>query len=396
MGNLTNIGQQKTPGRPTEVTFAADLGEPSDLQEILLIGHKDVTSGTEAVYVVGEMANAGDIVAGTAEANAKFGAGSELAKMVIAAINANAGQSSLPNIKYVPLASTDTDFGAGGAALTAAARVKVEFLVSPYDGNNQTLRDQLKASVLLMSGAQRVDNNQFGTMGVVFNRSVTDPTTLPSPDTLAIIPVWMPDAAPVLSIAEMAAAAAAVMAQQGVPFNPLDDITIQNVAAPVSSSDWITVGNGLESEAALAKGWTPLKVKANGEVAFVRSVTSRISADGSGSPIVESYYDVQDFQVLYFFRKTVWTRFSQPDFKQRKASSRTAQDILSEVIRLASLFEDQEMFQAVSELAKQFVVQRNVSDRSRFDVKVPVNVVPGLHVIATNIVAGTQFDLLTI
>ena len=68
----------------------------------------------------------------------------------------------------------------------------------------------------------------------------------------------------------------------------------------------------------------------------------------------------------------------------------------SEAIRLANLFEDQEMFQAVAQLSKQFVVERSTSDRHRFDVLTPVNVIPGLHVIATNIEAGTQFDALSI
>ncbi len=111
---------------------------------------------------------------------------------------------------------------------------------------------------------------------------------------------------------------------------------------------------------------------------------------------VTSYYDVQDFQVLYFWRKTLFTRFNQPDFKRRKASSETADLILSEAIRLANVFEDQGMFQAVSRLAKKFRVERSSSDRHRFDLKTPVNVIPGLHVIATNIEATTEFDSLAI
>ena len=131
-------------------------------------------------------------------------------------------------------------------------------------------------------------------------------------------------------------------------------------------------------------------------MAFVRTVTGRLSADGSGSPVVTAYYDVQDFQVLYFWRKTVYTRLSQPDFKRRKASATTAREILAELIRLAREFENQNMFQAVSQLSKQFQVERSSSDRHRFDVKTPVNVIPGLHVIATNIEATTEFDELSI
>lgn len=394
---LTNIGQQKTPGRPVEITFAAETGTPSDLQEVLLIGHKDAVSGTATVYEVSEINNSGDLAAASGEAITKFGAGSELALMVIAAVRANVGQSSLPKLKCVPLASTDTDFGASDAALTAAERVKAEFLVSPYDGQDSALRTKLKEAALLMSGAQRVENNQYGTVGVAFNRSESDPSQLDAADSQFLMLAWLPDSGtPAYSIGEMAAAFAARCAQQGVPFNPVDSLTINGVAAPENMDEWPTVGAGLESESALEQGWTPLYVKPNQEVAIVRSVTSRLSADGSGTPVVTAYYDLQDFQVLYFWRKTVFTRFSQPDFKQRKASAETAREIKSELIRLATLFEDQNMFQAVKQLAKQFQVERNSSDRSRFDVKTPVNVIPGLHVIATNVEATTEFDVLTV
>lgn len=393
---LTSIGDQKTPGRPVEITFAAELGLPGANQEVCLIGHAaSGATGTNTVIVIN---NVSDADLAKAEAELKFGAGSELAKMVVAAVKANEGASTFPALKAIPLDSADTGFGTSDAALTALKRTKAEFVVSPYDGNSDvTNRDKLKNACLAMSGAQRVENNQFGSVGVVFNRSVSDPSILTTPDSQYILPVWLYDSgSPAYSIGEMAAAAAAKIAGNAVPFNPLDSVTIANVTAPANTADWPTVGAGLESESALNKGWTPLFVKPNGEVAFVRTVTSRISADGTGSPVVGAYYDVQDFEVLYYFRKTIFTRFSQPDFKQRKASDATAREIKSETIRLATLFQDQNMFQAVDKLAAQFKVERSLTDRHRFDVFIPVNVIPGLHVIATNIQAGTQFDVITV
>jgi phage tail sheath gpL-like len=216
-------------------------------------------------------------------------------------------------------------------------------------------------------------------------------------DTQYIMGVWLPDSGtPDYSVAEMAAACANRAAANAVPFNPLDDVTITGIDAPENQSEWPTKGAGLESEACLNQGWTPLFVKPNGEVAFVRTVTGRLSADGSGSPVVTAYYDLQDFQVIYLYRKALYTRYSQTDFKQRKASDSTAREIKSEGIRLAQLFEDQAMFQKVKDLAKFFLVERNVSDRHRFDFKYPVNVVPGLHVVAGNIEAGTLFDTITL
>lgn len=397
--SLTSLPDQKTPARPVEITFAAETGLPSQNQEVLLIGH--AASGVTGVYEVKTITNSGDLTAASGEVASKFGAGSELAKMVLAAVKANQLTGRFVQLKAVALPITELGFGPSDEALTAIDKVKAEFVVSCYDGQDATTRDKLKATVGAMSGPHRPANNQFGSFGVVFNRSVTDPSLLFKFDTQYLIGLWCPDTgagddAPAYSLGEMASAAAAVMAGNGIPFNPLDDETINGMAAPKKQSDWITVGFGLASEVCLNQGWTPLRVKPNGEVAFVRTVTGRISPDGTGTPVVTAYYDVQDFMTLYYWRKTVYTRLSQPDFKQRKASAEAAREIKSELIRLATAFEDQQMFQAVSQLAKKFQVERALTDRHTFDVKTPVNVIPGLHVIRTNIEATTMYDELSI
>lgn len=395
---LTSIGDQKTPGRPIEITFGAELGLPSANQEVLLIGHEAATGGSIAPYTTTVINNSSDPVAAFAEAETKFGSGSELAKMVKAAVNANAltGSSTFPQLKCVSLQSSDTDFGSADDALTAVKMEKAEFVVSPYDGATDSVnRGKLKDAVALMSGAQRPENNQYGSVGVVANFSVSDPSTLPAPDTQFILGVYERDTGtPTYSVGEQAAAAAAVIAANTIPFNPLDNVTIGGATPPAARADYLSIGAGLDSEVVLGRGWTPLKVKTNGEVAFVRTVTSRITTDGVVA--ATAYYDVQDFQVLYFWRKTVFTRLNQPDLKQVKASLQTAKDIKSEIIRLAKTFEDQNMFQAVDKLAPQFKLERSLSDRHRFDFQTPVNVIPGLHVVAGNVIASTQFDSFSI
>ncbi len=394
---LTSIGQQKTPGRPIEITFGAETGLPSDAQELILIGH--AATGATGTNTIVRVNNVADPSAAATEVGLKFGVGSELALMVLAAIAANQGGATFPAIKCCVLANSETSIPV--AAVNAIKAVKGEFLVSPYDLNSDSVtRVILKDLAAAMSGAQRVQNNQFGTFSVGASFAV-DPSTLFKVDTQFLLPIWFRNTgtglnAQTYSLGQVAAAAAARVAANGVPFNPLDDVTIRGIPYPKVAADWPTVGAGLESEACLNQGWTPLFVKPNQEVAFVRTVTGRLSVDGTGTPVVTAYYDVQDFQVLYFWRKTLFTRFSQPDLKQTKASADAGLNIKAEAIRLAVQFEDQNMFQAVSQLAKKFVVQRNASDRHRFDVLTPVNVIPGLHVIATNVVATTEFDVITV
>lgn len=414
---LTSIGSQKTPARPVEITFAAQGGLPNPNQTLALIGHMGPTggapvsgaaSGSAVPYVPVVISNISDPTAGATEVNAKFGAGSEMAKMVIAAIKANfdEGNSNFPLITCVPLAQTDAGFGplnvaSTPAALAACDKFEAEFLVSPYDGAidpapvNNPLTQQLITQAQAMSGATRVQNGQFGTVAVAANAAVADGATLPKYDSQYFSGAWLRDSAPADSLAERAARYAAILGGNLIPFNPVDNAVIGDQAAPTKMADWITVGAGLESEAALNRGWSPLRVMPNGNVAIVRAVTARLY-QSDGVTALTAYYDVQDFQVLYFFRKAVAARFNQPDFTNKKASAGEAKLAKNEVVRLASSFEDQGMFQQVALLAPQIQVERNVSDRSRFDVFIPVNVVPGLHVIATNVQATTEGDVFTV
>lgn len=388
------IADQKTPGRPTEITYEASTGLPTANQEMLLFGRAGVgATGTDTVVTIN---NSGDPVAAKVEAELKFGAGCELAKMVVAAINSNleAGRSNSPAIKCVPMVSTQNDWGTADATLTAAKNVKAEIIVSPFSGTDATLTNKLKAHCALVSGAQRVENNQFGSIGVAANFSVTDPANLTSPDSEFLSLVYMRNAAPAITLGELAAAYGAAIAGNPVPFNPINNFVLGGIVAPVNSSDNLSIGAGLESETVLNKGWCPLRVKPNGDVAVVRSVTTRITTNGVTA--VQSYYDVQDFQILYYWRKAIWTRLNQADLTNTKRSVRTATTIKTEALRLAKLFEDQAMFQSVNQLAPEFTVVASLTDRNRFDLTTPVNVIPGLMVVATTIKASTRFDTISV
>lgn len=401
--SLTSLGDRKTPSRPVELAFAPETGLPDDAQGLIIVGHRGsgAASGSSGIanYDIVEISNVADETACSGEVVADFGAGSELAKMILAAVRATQDGGTHPFIRAIPLAFADTGFGAADEALVSAKRIPGKtYLVDPYVGTDATTRGKLFAAATTMSGPERTENQQFGTFGVAHIRSVTDPANLPSPDTYNGILTWLPDTgtagdAPAYSVGEIASACAARMAANGRPYNPLDSITVVGIAAPALQADWITVGAGLESETALDKGVTPLRVKANGEVAFVRTVTTRITYN---SVPVEAYYDVQDFNVLFDWKKTVWTRASQPDFTNVKASRDKGIDFKGEMVRLAKVFEALGMFQAVSQLAKFFTVQRSDTDRSTFEAVTPVNVIPGLHNILTRVEAGVQFDSFTI
>lgn len=393
---LTSITDRRTPSTPSEVEVGAETGLPSANQELLLFGHAGAGTAASSLNVVRTVNNAADDVAASGELAPIFGAGSELVKMVVAAIKAAAEVGNFPTIKVVALEDGETAFGDADEALIAARKTKAEFIVTPYDLTDDANRTLLADHITLVNGKERPDNNQFGSFGVGANFDEADPSSLPAFDTEKLIGCWLPDSGTnPYSLGELAAAAAATIAANAFPFNPLDNVKIGGVTAPADEADWISVGAGLESESCLNRGWTPLRVKPNGDVAFVRTITGRLT-NGISSAVVTAYYDVQDWQVIYYWRKTCWTRANQRDFKNVKASVEKAKALRGELLRLAGLMQTNGAFQAVEKLAPQFKVERGATDRSRFDVVTPINVVPGLHVIATKILATTQFDEFTV
>lgn len=397
---LTSIANQLTPGRPTQITFGPQTGLPNSTMAVLIIGHMaasgSAASGTQSAtgaYIPLNLVNVADPVAASGEAAGYFGAGTELAAMIVAAVKANQDTGNFVPLVACPLAPADADLS---KVVNAIDKQPVSFVVSPFDANNNAIHTPMITEVIAMSAAGRVQNNQYGSFLVACNRNAASPSTLFKYDTPAMIGIWLRDTGVQAQlIGEVAASCAAQLAGLQIPFNPINGRVLGNVNAPLAQADWISVGAGLESETALAQGWSPLRILPNGTVAWVRSRTARVTT-GDGVTAVTGYFDVQDFLVLYYWRKTLVTRFNQPDLTQTKASAQAAQLILAEVIRLAGTFEDQNMFQDIKDLAKLFLVQRNLTDRSRFDVYTPVNVIPGLMVIATNIQASTQGDFVTV
>ena len=409
MSFVSTIGVQKTPGNPVNVLLGPQTGLPAPLTTLVLVGAMGASggptgggtvSGTATAYTQVSVTNIASLSAASAEVATKFGQGSTLALMVLAAVTANAAGPNFPPITCVPLPLGATGFGGGSnnQALLVVDKIPgITFVATQFDGSSDaTNRAALIAEVTTMSGAARCANAQYGAFCVMANTTQATYASLPQPNTQNFIGIYLYDSSGnPYTVGQLASAAAAVIAANPVPYNGLDTIVIPGVTAPVNQNDWITVGVGLQSESILTVGWTPLRVLPNATVAFVRTVTSRLYlSDGVTS--VTAYYDVQDFQVLYFFRETVAVRFAQPDFINQKASIGTATAAKGVIIGLMQTFQDQGMFQGVSQLARQVIVQTNQSQLGRFDIYIPVTVVPNLHMIATDVVAGTQYDFFTV
>lgn len=395
---LTNIADRLTPSTPIEITFGQ---QPlaTGRKTATLIGHRAASGGTGTTYNAYDVVNVGDPAAAKAEVDGLAGSGSELGKMAEAFVKANSvpGRSAFPPFRVVLLANSDTGYGTSDEALTTIKPLRSDLIVSPYEVTAVTLnRTKLTDLCALISGPDRDANGQFGTTAVMAS-IVTSSTALAlAADNVYLTVPYLQDTSVTVSQAAaiVAAGVAGVMLGSQFPYLPLMDQWVGGLLPPAKKSDYILSGPTELSELALVAGLAPLKVDAAGRVRMIRSRLTRTTIDGS-TPAT-AYFDWQDLVTLYDFRELVYNRLQQPDLKPKKASIQTAKLVKDEILRIAFAFEDAEAFQSVKALSPQFIVQPSTSSRGRFDFKIPVNVVPGLQVIAGNIEATTQFDAFTV
>lgn len=199
----------------------------------------------------------------------------------------------------------------------------------------------------------------------------------------------------------VAAAHAGAMMQSAFPYMPLTNVQVGGLIPPKKASDIIVIDPNGASEQALAAGLSPLSVKSDGSVRFIRTRTTYALLDDNVSPAT-AYFDWQDLVVLNDFREDIYLITQNPPFNGNpggtKASQTVANLLKDEVLRQAQAYEDAGAFQGVKTLSKQFIVQPSSTSRGRFDFKIPVNVLPGLFVIAGNIqaVSGAEFGDFTL
>ena len=186
----------------------------------------------------------------------------------------------------------------------------------------------------------------------------------------------------------IAASCSAVMMQSAFPYNPAQGLTIGGLVPPQILSDRVQINPNGTSEALLRAGISPLYTQVGGTVGFIRTRTTYVLLPDNVTAVT-SYFDWQDLVLLYDFREDCYLITQNPPFNNNpggsKASKTIAGFLKDEILRLAQEYEDENAFQGVKTLAPQFIVQPSTSSRGRFDFFIPVNVIPGLMVIAGNI-----------
>lgn len=192
----------------------------------------------------------------------------------------------------------------------------------------------------------------------------------------------------------VAAAHAGALMSSVFPYNPVQGVQVGGLIPPRKTADIIVPDPAGASEAALIAGLSPLVLGPGNVINFLRTRTTFTTLPGDIT--VTAYFDWQDLVTLNDFREDVYQITQLPPFNNNpggtKASLNTAKLLKDEILAEAQTYEDDGAFQGVKSLAPQFIVAPSQTSRGRFDFKIPVNVLPGLYVIAGNIQGVTEFD----
>lgn len=177
---------------------------------------------------------------------------------------------------------------------------------------------------------------------------------------------------------EVAASYGAVAAFEEDPAMPLNTLVLPGVSAPPIASQL----SRTEQENCLYNGVTPTEVGPGNVVQIVRAITGYIK-DAQNVPDI-SLLDLTTIRSLDYSRKA-WVERLSLRFPRSKKSKRIKARIREELLDVAYLLEDLEILENIKENEDGFMVEDDLQDPNRLDIRVPADVVNGLHVVAMRI-----------
>ncbi len=357
----TTIAFEQLPASIRKPTMAIEFNTktavrslPTNAQKLVLIGAMAATGTAATAYQVYEIFD--DVAAAY-----YFGKGSNLYNAALAAMRAN------PYVRLSCVALPAT-----GAVLQTAltAVFGADYNIYSIDSNTQAdltiLRNHLEAISHPLE--------QRPAIGVsAFTGTVSAGTALAAALNSGRITIgWLKNSA--MAPRDIAAAYAAVIAAEEDPARPLNTLWLNGVDVNAI----IDRPGRTEQEVALAGGLTPLEVGPGERVQIVRAITT-YTKNAAGANDV-SLLDVTTIRSLDYLRKAVVERWKLR-FPRDKKTVRTKDAVRSEALDVLYKCEELEIVEAVEENKTKLVVQDNLQDVSRLDVRIPADVVNGLHVI---------------
>ena len=365
---------------------------------LVIIGNIGTAAGTAPLNAAISIDNYGDPIAAAAECVLKFGPGSQIQEQVVAAINgvlySDIQNPTFPPIIVVPMATNATS-AALQTLLPNLLTMQAPYVTCAFKGTDAVAEAALQSFVQALSAQDRGRLGQFGSFGFMALDEDTSTATavgLNAASANMCFP-WLRDLAAVKANAphKVAAAYAAVCASLGIPYLPLDGVRVGGLVPVANALDRHTDGDVGTAALGLGSGVVPLFCVGS-SVTISRSITSQVTVSGIQDV---SYFDMQDWQVLYYLRLNAYSIAMQPRYRIAKNSSDKRNALKGELLEMCLTAQSLGMLQFVEKFAGLFTAAVSPTNRSASVYRVPVNVVPGFHNKGVEIDGTTQFDLVT-
>jgi phage tail sheath gpL-like len=172
---------------------------------------------------------------------------------------------------------------------------------------------------------------------------------------------------------EVAAAMASIAASEEDPARPLNGMILVGLTVPPIAS-WLS---GSQVEAAVHNGVTPVRCTSDGDVHIVRAVTTYLTNVNAVPDI--SLMDWTTIGALDYVAKSLEDTIALK-FPRDKKSARTKARLQDAIYDVMLKLQELEIVENVQ--ATDILIQDDLADPTRYDVRIMVNVVNGLHVIA--------------
>lgn len=178
---------------------------------------------------------------------------------------------------------------------------------------------------------------------------------------------------------ELAAAAATVTAGEEDPARPLNDLPLKGIAVCPPEQKTLRT----EQESALYNGVMPLQTAPdNTGVQIVRAV-STYTVTANGAPD-ESLLDMTTVRTLIYVSKALanYVRLKHP---RDKMTARVIKTVRHGIIGELMKMEELEIVENVKDTLPMLVVERDLQNNGMLNIRVPADVVNGLHVVGIGI-----------
>lgn len=174
---------------------------------------------------------------------------------------------------------------------------------------------------------------------------------------------------------ELASAYGAIISGENDPVLPMNGMEIRGVDTPAIKDRY----SRQEQETLLAGGLTPLEVRGGEVVRIVRAVTT-YTKNESGTPD-QTLTDLGIQRGLDYYALAQKQNLEKT-FGRAKLSAKTPERVKDQLFKVAKQLESLEILTNVDEFKDRFIVEKDLSDFTRLNCRVPAPLVVGFHISA--------------